>query len=347
MARKLRGEELQEFTEGLAILLGADIPLDYALESLMGVVETPRLRELCKGLVLRVREGAGLSQALARSGAGFPEAYVGMVRVGEMGGNLGEVLGHLGRMLARNQELKRGLAQAVFYPAVLLAFSLAAVGFILFYVLPAFVEVFQDMRLELPPAAAALVWLGQALDRYGTMVLVLAAAVLLLTLVALRSPANRLTMSRLGLKLGPVGRVLAAWQATVFCRSLGFMLQSGVPISEACRFAAAAVSSPGFRESLLPLESGLKEGSSLVGVLAANPYLPKVTLRMVALGERTGRLAPLLLQVADLLESRVKYVMGRIMVITEPAIILFMGLLVGFVVVTMLTTIFTLTQGGI
>ncbi len=346
MAGKLKNEELLEFTDGLAILVKADIPLDYALESLTGVLETPKLRRLCADLVRRVREGANLSFALRQSKAGFSDAYVGMVRVGEMGGTLDVVLEHLSRMLARNQELKRNLTSAVFYPLVLLGFSLAAVGFILIYVLPSFVSVFRDMNLPLPPAAEFLVGLGEAMDRYGLLILLFMGVVAILVVVALRSPANRLTLSQFVMRLGPIGKVVASWQTVVFCRSLGLMLESGVPINEACRFATAAVANPGFRQALLPLESGLKEGSSLVATLAQVSYIPKVTIRMVALGERTGSLATMLQRVADLLESRVKFVMGRILVFTEPAIILFMGLLVGFVVVTMLTTIFTLTQGG-
>ncbi len=347
MAGKLKNEEMLEFTEGLAILIQAGIPLDYALESLTGVLESARLRKLCRDLVRRVREGANLSFALSQSKAGFGEAYVGMVRVGEMGGTLATVLDHLARMLARNQEMKRSLASAAFYPLMLLVFSLMAVAFILIYVLPSFVSVFRDMNLPLPPAAEALIWLGEVMDRYGLLILVFLAVVALLVVVALRSPANRLTISRLVMRLGPLGKVVASWQTVVFCRSLGLMLESGVPINEACRFAAAAVANRGFRQALLPLESGLKEGSSLVAALAQVPYLPKVTLRMVALGERTGSLPSMLQRVADLLESRVKFVMGRILVFAEPAVILLMGLLVGFVVVTMLTTIFTLTQGGL
>ncbi len=347
MAARLRGEEIHQFTEALAILLKADIPLDYALESLGGLMESPRLRGLCAELVQRVREGAGLSFALSRSGAGFDDAFVGMVRVGEMSGNLPAVLEHLAAMLARNQELKRNLASAVFYPAVLLGFSLLAVGFILVYVLPSFVQVFQDMNLSLPPAAAALVWIGRAVERYGLVLSLLLAAGAALAAVALRSPGNRLALARALLRAGPVGRLVADWQAVVFCRSLGLMLASGVPINQACGYAAAAVGNPAFRRGLAGLDSGLKEGSSLVTALGACPYFPRTALRLVALGEQTGSLATMLQRAAELLESRVKFTLGRLLVVTEPAIILLMGLLVGFVVVTMLTTIFTLTQGGL
>lgn len=346
MAAKINSEELYQFTEGLAILLSADIPLDYALESLVGVVESSRLREVVVILVRLVREGRNLSQALAQSGAGFSAAYLGMVRVGEMGGALALVLEQLASMQKRNQELKRSLASAVFYPLMLLMFSLVAVGFILVFVLPSFVSVFQDMNLPLPPAARFLIGLGHVMDDYG-LLLALGAAILALALAACwRTPSTRLALSRRGLRLGPLGRLIASWQTVIFCRSLGIMLQSGVPINDACRHAAAVVASPGYREALGALENELKEGSSLVSALAAVPFIPKVALRMVALGEQTGSLALMLGRAADFLESRVKFVTGRLLIFAEPAIILLMGLLVGFVVVTMLTTIFTLTQGG-
>ena len=347
MAGRVSGDELQQFTEGLAILLKADIPLDYALESLAGVVESRRLQQVVRDLVRLVREGYNLSRALAESGAGFTPAYLGMVRVGEMSGTLAQVLDHLARMLKRNQDLKKNLTSAVFYPLVLLVFSLGAVGFILVYVLPSFAAIFQDMNLPLPPAAQVLMGVGQAMDRYGLVLAVFLGVVALLALLSWRAPATRLSLSRAALGLGPLGRILASWQTVIFCRSLGLMLASGVPINEAVKHAAAAVSSPGFQKALEPLENELKEGSSLASALGAVTFVPKVALRMVALGEQTGSLAAMLGRAADFLESRVKLVLGRILVFTEPAIILLMGLVVGFVVVTMLTTIFTITQGGL
>lgn len=347
MPGKVSGEELHQFTEGLAILLKADIPLDYALESLVGVVESRRLRQVVRSLVRLVREGHNLSRALSQCRAGFTPAYLGMVRVGEMSGTLALVLERLAQMIKRNQDLKKSLTSAVFYPLVLLLFSLGAVVFILVYVLPSFAAIFRDMNLPLPPAARVLMGAGEAMERYGLVLAVFTGVLVLLAILCWRSPASRLSLSRAALGLGPLGRVLASWQTVVFCRSLGLMLASGVPINEAVKHAAAAVSSPGFQKALAPLENELKEGSSLAAALAAVPYVPKVALRMVALGEQTGSLAGMLGRAADFLESRVKLVLGRILVFTEPAIILLMGLVVGFVVVTMLTTIFTITQGGL
>ncbi|MGD8564445.1 MAG: type II secretion system F family protein, partial [Desulfarculaceae bacterium] len=199
----------------------------------------------------------------------------------------------------------------------------------------------------LPPMASALVWVGEMLDAYG-LSLALGVCILLLLIVwGWRLPSTNLVLSRMLLRLGPVGRILSWWETVLFYRSLGLMLEFGVPMHEACRLAPTAVNNTGFQKALSRLSQTVAQGSSMVAALSECRVIPKVALRMVALGEQTGSLSGVLLKTADLLESRLNFVVGRILLITEPLITLFMGLLVGLVVITMLTTIFSLTQGGI
>ena len=345
MAAPITSDQRCEFTEMLAILLKAGLPLDHALETLAGVLEGAKLKGLSRSVLRCIREGMSLSAALAQAKAGFNPAYLGMVRVGETGGTLGHLLEQLAEILRRNQELKRKITSSLVYPAILLAFCLAAVLFILIYVLPAFVEVLRDTGKELPGIIAGMVWLGEFIRAYGWYLgLGFLVAALVVVAVA-QAPGNRQALSGLVLRLGVLGRILSWWQTVLFCRNLGLMLDSGVPVYDACRFASATVSNLAYRAALASLEPELAEGSSLMAALAGVKVIPQVALRMVALGEQTGSVSSMLLRTSDLLESRINHLIGRILVLTEPVIILVMGLLVGTVVVSMLTTVFTLTQG--
>lgn len=346
MAKTMNPKDLAEFSETLAILLEAGLPLDQALLTAQEVLEAPAGRALAGRLLELVRQGHSLSWALKQAQGGLSPAYLGLVRVGEGGGALGQVLGQLAANLRRNQELKRSVSQALYYPAVLILFSLGAVGFILAYVLPTFVAAFRQSNLALPPMAAMLVDMGDFLARHGlTLILALVLAVLLF-LWAWRHPRTQAGLSRALLSLGPLGRLLSWWQTVLFCRGLEVMLAAGMPLDLACQLAAGAVTNPGFARALAPVHKMLSQGQSLLTALTACKVIPTAGLRLVALGEQTGQLAAMCGRTADLLEARVRFITSRLLALAEPIIILAMGLMVGLVVVTMLSTIFTLSQGG-
>ncbi len=346
MGKALKTKDLAEFSETLAILLEAGLPLDQALLTAQDVLEAPNGRRLSGRLLELVREGHSLSWALKQAQAGLSPALLGLIRVGEGGGALGQVLGRLGANLRRNQELKRSVSQALYYPAVLMSFSLAAVVFILTYVLPIFVKAFQESNLTLPPLAQFLVDLGGFLGDNGLALLLAALLAVLLLVWAWRHPRTRSALALGLLKLGPLGRLLTWWQTVLFCRSLEVMLSAGMPIDQACPLAAGTVSNPGYAQALAPVREMLSQGKSLLAALTACQVVPRAALRLVALGEQTGQLAAMCGRIADLLEARVRFITSRLLALAEPVIIVVMGLVVALIVVTMLTTIFTLSQGG-
>lgn len=347
LPRRLGRDQALDFTEGLASLLAAGLRLENALDTLTSVLEKPRLKAVAAQAYRRVREGRSLWFSLREMGGLFDEAYLGMVRAGEKAGTLAEVLDHLADGLRRRRDLTRTLASSLLYPLVLLAVSAAAVGFILVYVLPTFAEVFQDMHMPLPPAARALLWLGQFMEAHGWQLLAGWAALLAALAWALKRPGSRRALERLWLRMGPLGRLAAAWQTVIYCRTLGLLIKGGVQPAEASAYAAAAPGNLAFREPLAGVAAQLKEGGKLSQALARSPYMPPLALRLVSLGEETADMGGMLLKAADYLEGRLKTTLSRLVTLIEPLIILGMGVVVGLVVMTMLTTIFSLTQGGL
>ncbi|MCB2189627.1 MAG: type II secretion system F family protein [Deltaproteobacteria bacterium] len=344
--KRLTSEDLCDFTEGLAILVGAGLPLDYALETLVGLLERDRLKKLAEFLWEMVREGYSLSFALRQAGKGFTEAYVGMVRAGEMAGTLPQVLEQLASGLRRMRELVRHILSSLMYPAVLLLVSISAVIFILTYVLPTFINIFKDMNMPLPTPAKVLMWVGTNLEQYGYFLLGGLVAVLVGIWWALKQEPVRLAVDKVLLSVGVVGRTVVNWQTVLYTRTLGLLVKGGVPLNEACYYATAATTNLAYRRSLEGVMSELGEGSSLVTALENSPYVPHVALRLVALGEETGNPGQMLLKTAEYLEDRLKTTLNRLVSLVEPLIILFMGSIVGAIVVTMLLTILQLTQGG-
>lgn len=346
-AKPLRAEELCNFTEGLAVLVGAGLPLDHVLETVSFMHDSGRVRALTAEMLLAVRGGASLTRAMAEQNGVFSPAYLGLVQAGELSGALAKVLDELAKGLRRNLEIKRHLLTVLLYPAVLLAVSFLAIVFIMVYVLPTFVGVFNDMSTPLPPTAAFLLGLGSFMKENSLLLGLAFAAALGVVFWAMGNQAARQVIDRALLRFGPQRNVLANWLTSQYFRTLGLLVEGGVPLPEACRQATAAVGNRHFRRGLAGVEALLKEGRGLGGALAAGKVIPAAPLRMVVLGEEAANLPTMLDYAARHLENKVKTDIDRVVRLVEPAIILIMGVVVGFIVVTMINTILSLTQGGI
>lgn len=347
LPRRLSQSELCDFSEALSTLVGSGLPLDYSLETLQTLLEKPALKRLAAFLLHQIRQGHSLSYSLGLTGGLFNEAYMGMVRAGEMSGTLDKVLAELTEGLVRIRDMRSHILSSLIYPSMLLLVGGAAVVFILTFVLPNFVSVFADMKVELPPSAKALMMVGNFVEAYGWYLGLGLALLVILAVVMLRRPDVRRALGRVVMSLGPMGRLVREWQTVLYCRTLGLLINGGVPVNEACRFAAGAAGNLAFRESLMEVAGELKTGKRLAPALKTSPYLPAVALRLVAMGDETGDTGQMCLKASEFLERRVKNALQRMITLIEPAIILFMGVMVGFIVVTMLTTILTLTQGGL
>lgn len=330
-------------TRQLATLVAAGLPLEEALAALADGAE-PRVRALALGLRARVMEGATLAQALGEFPGTFDALYRSTVQAGEQSGRLDRVLLRLADHLESRDALRRRLVGALAYPVLLLLVALAVVAGLLWFVVPEVTGVFVRSGQALPWPTRVLMALTGALRSHGWWLLPL-LAVVAATLVALwRRQANALARDGLLLRLPFLGRLLVALDTARFARTLAMLGASAVPLLEALGLATATVQNTVLREALAGVAGRVREGASLAQALAATGRFPTVAVRLVASGERAGRLDAMLDEAAAQLERELDTVMAVATAALGPAVILGVGGVVLFIVLAILLPIFQMNQ---
>jgi general secretion pathway protein F len=344
-ARRVRNRDLVAFTQELATLVEAGLPLDRALAVLGELTPSASLRAITAALLESVRGGASLGDALAQhQPRPFSRLYVNMVRAGERGGMLDTTLKRLAEHLEEAQALREALASALIYPALLATVGAGAVVFLMTFVIPRFADIFRDLGGAIPVPTQILLGASAGLQQYWWVLGLAALALALGARAALATPRARLAADRLVLKLPLVGEVVRKAESARFARVLGTLLRSGVPLIGALAVVKETLSSRPLARATDALADGVKGGAGLHRPMAAAAVFPALAVHMVRVGEETGRLEEMLLKVGAVLEADTRRRLTRLVALAEPAIILVMGLLVGFIVLAMLLAIFSISE---
>ncbi|MBB5014712.1 type II secretion system inner membrane protein GspF [Rehaibacterium terrae] len=331
------------FTRQLATLVRAGLPLDEALAAVAEGAEG-RTRAVALSLRARVMEGASLAQALGEFPGSFDALYRATVAAGERSGRLDTVLLRLAAHLESRDALRRKLIGALTYPALLLAVSLLVVTGLLLYVVPEVTGVFARSGQALPWATRLLLLLSDGLRAHAVWLLPLSIALGAALAVLWRRPAFAARRDALWLRLPGIGRLLAALETARFARTLALLGGSAVPLLDALTLAAATVRNRVLRAALDGVAARVREGAPLSRALAQSGHFPPLALRLIASGERAGRLDAMLDEAADQLERELDTVLGVAMAALGPAVILFVGGLVLFIVLAILLPIFQMNQ---
>jgi len=337
---RTHGIDLMDQLEGL---LSAGLPLDRALHILGGALEMPAVKSLVVKLLLDIEKGGTLSQAFASHPEAFDTLDVNMIRAGEEGGILPIVLRRLVEFQHSRQEFKRFLLVSAIYPAALFLFGLFAVGGILLFVLPKFVEVYSDLA-NASVSTRVLIGLSNALQAYGWAgFAVLIAAVLGLRYWG-RTASGRVHLQAVLLRLPGMGDLILKSELSRVLQTLGVLLGAGVPILTAVRLSRALTRYEKLDLALADAERSLREGQGLAKPLLNNPVFPRLVGQMAIVGEESGSLDRMLLKVAQRLESEVRSRLRALMAMLEPALIIGIGLIIGLVVVSMISAILSLNE---
>ncbi len=338
------GRRLVAFTRQLAVLLGSGIPLDHALTVAGEVADDAALREVVAAVHRSVQEGAGLADALARHPKVFSDLYVSMVRAGEAGGALDQILSRLADFLEEWQRIRDIVVSALLYPAFLSVFAAGAVGVLLVVVVPRFAGVFADLGAALPLPTRMLMAVSDLLRRLWWLAPVLAAAAAAAVEAARRSPRWRAWWDRRVLRLPLAGDLAVKVQVSRFARVFGTLAASGVPILRALEIVTGTLTNSVFASSLARVQSGLREGKGVTEPLRRAGVFPPLFLHMVAVGEETGRLEEMMLAVAAGYDREVETAAKRLLSLIEPVIILAMGVVIGAIILSILWAIFSVNQ---
>ena len=343
--RGISNRDLVAFTQQLATLFEASLPLDRALSVLDELSSNPRLKSVIGDLLKSVRGGASFGDALAKHHPRpFSRLYINMVRAGEKGGVLETTLRRLAEFLEAAQEFREAIVSALIYPALLTSVGAAAVVFLLTFVIPRFAEIFADLGQAIPLPTQILLTVSAALRDYWWALVLALLAVVLGSRILLQTQEGRLAWDRAALGLPLVGEVVRKADVARFCRTLGTLLKSGVPVLAALAVVKEMLSNRLLALAVERLGDGVKRGAGLSGPMGESGLFPPLALHMVRVGEETGRLEEMLLKVGETFEADVRRAVKRLIGLLEPSVILTMGLLVGFIVVAMLMAIFSINE---
>lgn len=339
-----RNKDLIRFAETLSVLLEAGVSLDRALAISSELAANRRFGNLLRDLRERVREGSSLADALETQGRLFPPVFIGMVRAGERGGILEAVLKRLTEYLSGVQELRDYMISAMIYPAILALTSVGSMAVLLTLVIPRFAIIFEDLGVTLPLTTRILLAGGHFFEVWWWAVL-LGCILFAFTLrQAVRTPAGRRIWDTFKLKFPLVGPIVVKMEVARLASTIGTLLGNGVAILSALQMGRQVVQNTILSQALVRVHQDLKEGEAFSTSLGRVPYFPRQAIHMVAVGEETGRLEPMLNKVAGLYDRELKVAVKAFTSLVEPMIILIMGLMIGTIVVSMLLAIFSVNQ---
>ncbi|MBN8558844.1 MAG: type II secretion system F family protein, partial [Burkholderiales bacterium] len=332
------------FTSELSIMLRAGLALDNALRVLIEMSAKPSVRQLLEGVLEDVKGGATFSRALAKRGDLFGDFYLNMVRSGEASGQMSQVLERLVAHMERLRALRESVVSATLYPAILLGVALLSLVGMLGFVVPQFERLFKDMGEALPLPTRIVMALGQGFRQHG---LLLAIAALVLGWLAwrwLRSPAGRTWWQRRALRLPVVGPLLYKYELTLFARSLGTLLGNGVPLLTALHIATETVGNLELRQPLAKMAPQVKEGARMVRAMEGTGVFEPLAINLVRVGEETGRIGPMMLELSEVLDREVETGIKRALTLLEPILILLLGVLIAAIIVSILLGILSIND---
>ncbi|MFB3817993.1 MAG: type II secretion system F family protein [Candidatus Methylomirabilales bacterium] len=335
-------QDVLAFTQQLHTLLEAGLEVDRSLAILAELAEAGRMRPVIRQLLGEVQAGRSLADSLAKHPRLFSRLYVNMVRAGEAGAALEVVLGRVATFMESAKAIRDEVVSAMLYPSLVLAVGGGAVVVLLNFVIPRFAGIFADSGQLLPLSTRILLGVSAVTARYWWLLLGVPVLVGFGLRGYLQTEEGRRTWDRLKLRLPLVGRIVRELEVARLARTLGTLLQSGVPVLTALGIAAETVGNAALAAGLPRLGEGVKRGEGIAGPLRATGVFPPMALHMVSVGEETGRLEGMLLKVAEVYDERVKTSVKRFLGLLEPILILSLGLLVGFIVLSMLLAIISL-----
>ncbi len=337
-------DQVGTFTEQLANLLGAGLPLDRAMQILIDLAENEKMKRMVTRIRDGVRGGSALSVAMENQGGVFSKLYINMVRAGEMGGSLDRTLRQLADYLKRTKELKANVVSALIYPILLLLMAGGSLIFMLTYVVPKLQPIFDQLGGELPLLTKMVLGLAAVL-RYGWWVIIIGGiATMLYFRKQFATTDTRLPWDERLLKIKGVGDLLTKLDTARLVRTAGTLLKNGVPLLSTLSISKNVLTNTVLQEAVETASKEVKTGGNLAPALSHTKRFPKLALQMVTVGEETGQLDEMLLKVADVYDTEVKVTIDRLLALFVPLLTMFLAGFIAIIVVSMIMAIMSVNN---
>jgi general secretion pathway protein F len=342
--RRVRRKHLLVFTQELHTLVRSGFPLDRSLSVLAQLADSEALAEVVQDVLKEVKGGKSFSEALGKYPEVFPKIYVNMIKAGEAGGALDEVLGRIAAFLETSENLRSYFIGALIYPVLLSVVGIASVTILTLFVVPRFVSIFQDSGLPMPLPMLLMKFLSDVIRGYWWLILLS----ILLTAVLIRrsraTPEGRVKWDRWLLRLPLLGQVIRKIEVARFARTLGTLLHGGVPLLQGMTIVREIIGNQGIAALIDPIRNGIKKGEGIAKPMKQSGVFPPLAMHLIEVGEESGKLDTMLVQVADVYDTEVRNGIKNLIAFFEPALILLMGIIIGTIVVSMLLAIFSIND---
>jgi len=338
-------QEVMHFSRQIAAFVRTGIPIIDAVR----VIEDGTDNKRFKGILGEVREsleaGVPFSDALAPHSAVFPPYYLGILRSAELTGQLDTVLDQLAIYIERDMEARSRVKSALTYPLVVMAMSVITMIIMVAFVLPKFVDFFDELDSDLPLPTRMLLGFSTVFSSFWWLILGTIVALVLFNMWVKRNEDARVIRSRLLMRLPVVGIIIQYSAVERFCRIIGAMMRAGVPLPETMAAAIDSTNNPVFQRSLRVARDEMLEGEGVAGPLERTDLFPHAAVQMIRVGEETGTLDQQIESAANYYATETNYKLKRLTDLFEPAVVLFMGLIVGFVAVALISAMYGVLQG--
>jgi len=343
--RVLKSSDFLIFNQQLNTLIKAGLPILKALDLLGERAASPSLQPLLRAVRDRVREGAALSEALEQEGL-FPKVYVTSVLAGEKSGNLSGVLEYYIAYQKLTTGAKKKLIATLIYPAILVTVATLILSYLVTYVVPQFSKLYSDMNVPLPTVTRLLLTLTVSY-RYDLLIAIglLIAGGLGIFLWS-KTEQGGTVVDRIKLKLPVVGETWIKFQMAQFCRTLSTLLAGGTPLVAALSTSAESVRSRLVSGAIEKASSLVRDGQSLNAALKSIGFMPAMGIEMIEVGEASGALSPMLASVAEFYEDETNQRVGILIAVVEPAILVFMAIVIAFILISLYLPIFSFSVGA-
>jgi type IV pilus assembly protein PilC len=336
----IKTRDIVIFTRQFATMINSGLPLVQSLTILAAQAENPKLKDVTRAVVFDVEAGNTLADALARHPTAFPQLYVNMVAAGEAGGILDTILLRLATFLEKNDKLIRKVKSAMIYPAVIGGVALGAIVILLVFVIPVFQEMFASVGSDLPVPTRIVILMSDMLQSYWLFMIAAIGAGIFAFRKFNDTHTGKRKVDAMLLGMPVLGDVLRKSAVARFTRTLGTLVSSGVSILDGLEITAKTAGNTVIQDAIMQSRASIAGGDTIAAPLEKSGVFPPMVISMIAVGEQTGGLDEMLSKIADFYDDEVDVAVGGMLALMEPMMILFLGVIVGGMIVAMYLPIF-------
>ncbi|MCX7724346.1 MAG: type II secretion system F family protein [Thermodesulfovibrio sp.] len=333
------------FTRQFATLFSSGVPVVQAFDALIDQIKNKTFKKILIQIKNDIEKGSSLADSMKRHPRVFSPLFINMVRAGEEGGMLDKVLQRMADYFEKMMKLRRKIIGAMIYPSLVVAVAVVVVAIIMIFVIPTFAKLFAEMGVDLPLPTKITIAMSNFMAKSGGFIFLGVIIFLVLLKFIRRSEDGRKITDKALLKIPLFGTILLKSSLSRFSRTLGTLLGSGIPILNSMEISARASGNKVIEDIVIEMREDLSAGKSLTEVLKSKPEIfPPIFVQMVNVGESTGRTDEMLSKIADFYDEEVDNAVANLMSMLEPALIVFLGVTIGFIVISLYLPIFKLGE---